>query len=94
MPGGLQSGQPGLAPCTPAGIIEILKRSELPIAGQNAVVVGRSDIVGKPAAMMLLNESATVTVCHSKTSDLAEVHASADILVAAIGRPASSRPRW
>ncbi len=61
--GRVQSGQPALAPCTPAGIIEILKRSGLPIAGQNAVVVGRSDIVGKPAAMMLLNESATVTVC-------------------------------
>jgi methylenetetrahydrofolate dehydrogenase (NADP+)/methenyltetrahydrofolate cyclohydrolase len=85
--GRLQSGQPGLAPCTPAGIIEILKRSKLPIAGQNAVVVGRSDIVGKPAALMLLNESATVTVCHSKTRDLPAVTRSADILVAAIGRP-------
>src|ERR1700688_1092706 len=68
--GRLQSGQPGLAPCTPAGIMEILRRSELPVAGQNAVVVGRSDIVGQPAAMMLLNASATVTVCHSKTEDL------------------------
>jgi methylenetetrahydrofolate dehydrogenase (NADP+)/methenyltetrahydrofolate cyclohydrolase len=85
--GRLQSGQPGLAPCTPAGIIEILKRSNLPIAGQNAVVVGRSDIVGKPAAMMLLNASATVTVCHSKTKDLAEFTREADLLVAAIGRP-------
>jgi methylenetetrahydrofolate dehydrogenase (NADP+)/methenyltetrahydrofolate cyclohydrolase len=85
--GRLQSGQPGLQPCTPAGIIEILKRSKLPIAGQNAVVVGRSDIVGKPAALMLLNESATVTVCHSKTRDLPAVTRSADILVAAIGRP-------
>ncbi|RZU41403.1 bifunctional 5,10-methylenetetrahydrofolate dehydrogenase/5,10-methenyltetrahydrofolate cyclohydrolase [Edaphobacter modestus] len=85
--GRLQSGQPGLAPCTPAGIIEILRRSGLPIAGQNAVVVGRSDIVGKPAALMLLNESATVTVCHSKTRDLPAVTRSADILVAAIGRP-------
>ena len=84
--GRLQSGQPGLAPCTPAGIIEILKRSKLPIAGQNAVVVGRSDIVGKPAALMLLNESATVTVCHSKTRDLPAVTRNADILVAAIGR--------
>jgi methylenetetrahydrofolate dehydrogenase (NADP+)/methenyltetrahydrofolate cyclohydrolase len=85
--GRLQSGQPGLQPCTPAGIIEILKRSKVPIAGQNAVVVGRSDIVGKPAALMLLNESATVTVCHSKTRDLPAVTRSADILVAAIGRP-------
>jgi methylenetetrahydrofolate dehydrogenase (NADP+)/methenyltetrahydrofolate cyclohydrolase len=84
--GRLQSGQPGLAPCTPAGIIEILKRSGLPIAGQNAVVVGRSDIVGKPAAMMLLNASATVTVCHSKTKDLAKFTRDADLLVAAIGR--------
>lgn len=85
--GRLQSGQPGLAPCTPAGIIEILRRSGLPISGQNAVVVGRSDIVGKPAALMLLNESATVTVCHSKTRDLPAVTRNADILVAAIGRP-------
>jgi methylenetetrahydrofolate dehydrogenase (NADP+)/methenyltetrahydrofolate cyclohydrolase len=85
--GRLQSGQPGLAPCTPAGIIEILKRSKLPIAGTNAVVVGRSDIVGKPAAMMLVNASATVTVCHSKTHDLAKFTREADLLVAAIGRP-------
>jgi methylenetetrahydrofolate dehydrogenase (NADP+) / methenyltetrahydrofolate cyclohydrolase len=84
--GRLQSGQPALAPCTPAGIIEILKRSGLGIAGKNAVVVGRSDIVGKPAAMMLLNASATVTVCHSKTVDLPKVTREADILVAAIGR--------
>lgn len=85
--GRLQSGQPGLRPCTPAGIMEILRRSHLPVAGQNAVVVGRSDIVGKPAAMMLLNASATVTVCHSKTPDLANFTRAADILVAAIGRP-------
>jgi methylenetetrahydrofolate dehydrogenase (NADP+)/methenyltetrahydrofolate cyclohydrolase len=85
--GRLQSGQPGLAPCTPAGIMEILRRSGLPVAGQNAVVVGRSDIVGKPAAMMLLNASATVTVCHSKTKNLAGFTREADLLVAAIGRP-------
>ena len=85
--GRLQSGQPGLAPCTPAGIMEILRRSDLPISGQNAVVVGRSDIVGKPAAMMLLNASATVTICHSKTKDLAKITREADLLVAAIGRP-------
>ncbi|WP_158944575.1 bifunctional 5,10-methylenetetrahydrofolate dehydrogenase/5,10-methenyltetrahydrofolate cyclohydrolase [Granulicella sp. S190] len=84
--GRLQSGQPGLAPCTPAGIMEILRRSGLPVAGQNAVVVGRSDIVGKPAAMMLLNASATVTVCHSKTADLGSFTREADLLVAAIGR--------
>ncbi len=85
--GRLQSGRPALAPCTPAGVIEILKRSGVAIAGQNAVVVGRSDIVGKPAAMLLLHENATVTICHSKTRDLGAVTRSADILVAAIGRP-------
>jgi methylenetetrahydrofolate dehydrogenase (NADP+)/methenyltetrahydrofolate cyclohydrolase len=85
--GRLQSGQPGLQPCTPAGIIEVMKRAKLPIAGQNAVVVGRSDIVGKPAALMLLNESATVTVCHSRTRDLAAITRGADIVVAAIGKP-------
>ncbi|MGO4209883.1 bifunctional 5,10-methylenetetrahydrofolate dehydrogenase/5,10-methenyltetrahydrofolate cyclohydrolase [Terriglobus sp. 2YAB30_2] len=85
--GRLQSGQPALAPCTPAGIIEILVRSKIAIAGANAVVVGRSDIVGKPAAMMLLNASATVSVCHSKTANLVNYTRHADILVAAIGRP-------
>ncbi|WP_058187248.1 bifunctional 5,10-methylenetetrahydrofolate dehydrogenase/5,10-methenyltetrahydrofolate cyclohydrolase [Terracidiphilus gabretensis] len=85
--GRLQAGRPALAPCTPAGVIEILKRSGIPIAGANAVVVGRSDIVGKPAAMLLLHENATVTICHSKTRDLAAVTRGADILVAAIGRP-------
>lgn len=85
--GRLQSGQPALAPCTPAGIMEIMKRRNFPVSGKNAVVVGRSDIVGKPAAMMLLNASATVTICHSKTKDLGAVTRSADILVAAIGRP-------
>jgi methylenetetrahydrofolate dehydrogenase (NADP+)/methenyltetrahydrofolate cyclohydrolase len=90
--GRLQSGQPALAPCTPAGIMEILKRSHLPVAGQNAVVVGRSDIVGKPAAMMLLNASATVTVCHSKTKDLGRVTREADLLVAAIGKPGFVTP--
>jgi methylenetetrahydrofolate dehydrogenase (NADP+)/methenyltetrahydrofolate cyclohydrolase len=81
------SAHPALAPCTPAGIMEILRRSDLPIAGQNAVVLGRSDIVGKPAAMMLLNASATVTMCHSRTVDLPSFTRRADILVAAIGRP-------
>jgi methylenetetrahydrofolate dehydrogenase (NADP+) / methenyltetrahydrofolate cyclohydrolase len=84
--GFLSTQRPGLVPCTPAGILEILKRSYIAIAGQEAVVVGRSDIVGKPVAMLLLNENATVTVCHSKTRDLAGVCRRADILVAAIGR--------
>ena len=86
--GRLQSGQIGLTPCTPAGILEILRRSKLPVAGQNAVVIGRSNIVGKPMAVMLLNASATVTICHSKTVDLGSFTRKADLLVAAIGRPA------
>jgi len=85
--GRLQAGRPALAPCTPAGVIEILRRSGIAMAGAHAVVVGRSDIVGKPAAMLLLNENATVTICHSKTRDLAAITRQADILVAAIGRP-------
>jgi methylenetetrahydrofolate dehydrogenase (NADP+)/methenyltetrahydrofolate cyclohydrolase len=85
--GRLLAGRPTLAPCTPAGILEILKRSGIPIAGQHAVVVGRSDIVGKPAAMLLLHQNATVTICHSKTRDLGAITRQADILVAAIGRP-------
>ena len=84
--GFLSTQRPGLVPCTPAGIIEILKRSKIPIAGQEAVVVGRSDIVGKPTAMLLINGNATVTVCHSKTRDLSGVCRRADLLVAAIGR--------
>src|SRR3989449_4468132 len=84
--GFLSTQRPGLVPCTPAGIIEILKRSNIPIAGQEAVVVGRSDIVGKPVAMLLINGNATVTVCHSKTRDLPGVCRRADILVAAVGR--------
>jgi methylenetetrahydrofolate dehydrogenase (NADP+)/methenyltetrahydrofolate cyclohydrolase len=84
--GRLQAGRPALAPCTPAGIIEILKRSGIPMAGQHAVVVGRSDLVGKPAAMLLLHQNATVTICHSKTRGLGAITRQADILVAAIGR--------
>jgi len=84
--GFLSTQRPGLVPCTPAGVIEILKRSNISIAGKEAVVVGRSDIVGKPAAMLLLNANATVTVCHSRTQDLPGVCRRADILVAAIGR--------
>jgi methylenetetrahydrofolate dehydrogenase (NADP+)/methenyltetrahydrofolate cyclohydrolase len=84
--GFLSTQRPGLVPCTPAGVMEILKRSNIQIAGQDAVVVGRSDIVGKPAAMLLTNANATVTICHSKTRDLPGVCRRADILVAAIGR--------
>jgi methylenetetrahydrofolate dehydrogenase (NADP+) / methenyltetrahydrofolate cyclohydrolase len=84
--GYLSTQRPGLVPCTPAGIMEILQRSSIPVAGQEAVIIGRSDIVGKPVAMLLLNQNATVTVCHSKTRDLPEVCRRADILVAAIGR--------
>jgi methylenetetrahydrofolate dehydrogenase (NADP+)/methenyltetrahydrofolate cyclohydrolase len=90
--GRLQSGRPALAPCTPAGVIEILKRSKISIAGKHAVVVGRSDIVGKPAAILLLHENATVTLCHSKTADLGAITRQADILVAAIGRPGFITP--
>jgi methylenetetrahydrofolate dehydrogenase (NADP+)/methenyltetrahydrofolate cyclohydrolase len=85
--GFLSTQRPGLVPCTPAGVMEILKRSKIPVTGQEAVVVGRSDIVGKPVAMLLLNANATVTICHSKTRDLPDVCRLADILVAAIGRP-------
>jgi len=87
--GRLLSGAPMetvLAPCTPAGIMEILQRSRIPISGARAVVLGRSNIVGKPVASMLINASATVTVCHSRTRDLAAITREADILVAAIGR--------
>ena len=84
--GALVAGLPAPRACTPAGIIELLKRNGIGIAGKRAVVVGRSDIVGKPAAMLLLHEHATVTICHSKTPDLPEVCREGDILVAAIGR--------
>jgi len=90
--GKLQAGRPALAPCTPAGVIEILKRSNVPISGQHAVIVGRSDIVGKPVAMLLLHENATVTICHSKTRDLGAITRQADILVAAIGKPGFITP--
>jgi methylenetetrahydrofolate dehydrogenase (NADP+)/methenyltetrahydrofolate cyclohydrolase len=85
--GRLSTQRPGLVPCTPLGVIEILKRSGIAIAGANATVVGRSDIVGKPVAMLLLNSHATVTVCHSKTKDLPGVCRRADILVVAMGKP-------
>src|SRR3954462_13502579 len=84
--GNLSTQRPGLVPCTPAGVIEILRRSNIPIEGRNAVVIGRSDIVGKPVAMLLLNDNATVTVCHSKTKNITQIAREADILVAAIGK--------
>jgi methylenetetrahydrofolate dehydrogenase (NADP+)/methenyltetrahydrofolate cyclohydrolase len=92
--GYLSTQRPGLVPCTPAGVIEILKRSNIPIASAEAVVVGRSDIVGKPVAMLLINGNATVTVCHSKTRDLPGVCRRADILVAAIGRAGMITPDY
>ncbi|MGB6198019.1 MAG: bifunctional 5,10-methylenetetrahydrofolate dehydrogenase/5,10-methenyltetrahydrofolate cyclohydrolase [Candidatus Acidiferrales bacterium] len=92
--GKLVAGRAGLVACTPAGVMEILRRSGIAIEGANAVVVGRSDIVGKPMALLLLHANATVTVCHSKTRDLAGVVRGADIVVAAIGRPAMVQSSW
>jgi methylenetetrahydrofolate dehydrogenase (NADP+) / methenyltetrahydrofolate cyclohydrolase len=86
--GNLVANSPGPKACTPAGIMEMLRRYEIPIAGKNAVVVGRSDIVGKPMAMLLLHQNATVTICHSKTAHLAEECRRGEILVAALGKPA------
>ncbi|HYH01336.1 MAG TPA: bifunctional methylenetetrahydrofolate dehydrogenase/methenyltetrahydrofolate cyclohydrolase FolD [Terriglobales bacterium] len=85
--GNLATGRPGLFPCTPLGIMEILRRENIRVEGAEAVVVGRSEVVGKPISMMLLNQSATVSICHSKTRNLPDVCRRADILVAAIGRP-------
>jgi methylenetetrahydrofolate dehydrogenase (NADP+)/methenyltetrahydrofolate cyclohydrolase len=93
--GRLLSGFPAekvLAPCTPVGIMEVLKRSGIPVSGARAVVLGRSNIVGKPIAAMLLNASATVTICHSRTRDLAAIVREADIVVAAIGQPGFVTP--
>jgi methylenetetrahydrofolate dehydrogenase (NADP+)/methenyltetrahydrofolate cyclohydrolase len=87
--GNLVTARPGPRSCTPAGIIRLLQHYQIPMAGRHAVVVGRSDTVGKPMAMLLLHENATVTICHSKTRDLAAVCREADILVAALGRPAA-----
>jgi len=86
--GRLVSQRPGPRPCTPAGIIQLLKRNQIPVAGREAVVVGRSDIVGKPLALLLLHEHATVTICHSRTRNLAEVCQRGELLFAAIGKPA------
>ena len=85
--GRLSQNRADLVPCTPAGIVELLKRTGIAIAGKHAVVIGRSDIVGKPVSMLLLHRNATVTICHSRTADLPAVAATGDILVAAVGRP-------
>ena len=90
----LAMGRLRFVPCTPAGIIELLDRNQIGIAGKNACVVGRSQIVGRPVASLLLQRDATVTICHSKTRDLSEVTRQADILVAAIGRPAFIRGNY
>lgn len=85
--GALCIGQPGFVSCTPAGIIQLLKRSNIEIAGKECVVLGRSNIVGKPMAVLMLRENATVTIAHSRTRDLKEVTKRADILIAAVGKP-------
>jgi methylenetetrahydrofolate dehydrogenase (NADP+)/methenyltetrahydrofolate cyclohydrolase len=90
----LAKGRPGLRPCTPSGVIELLRRHDVELEGAEAVVVGRSDLVGKPVAALLLAEHATVTICHSRTRDLAAVCRRADVLVAAVGRPELVRGDW
>ena len=92
--GKLVSNRPGLVACTPAGCMEILRRHKIPVEGANAVVLGRSDIVGKPMALLLLHANATVTICHSKTQNISDVIRRADILVAAIGRAGYVQPDW
>jgi methylenetetrahydrofolate dehydrogenase (NADP+) / methenyltetrahydrofolate cyclohydrolase len=90
----LAKGLPGLRPCTPSGVIELLRRHEVDLVGAEAVVVGRSDLVGKPVAALLLAEHATVTICHSRTRDLAAVCRRADVLIAAVGRPQLVKGDW
>jgi methylenetetrahydrofolate dehydrogenase (NADP+) / methenyltetrahydrofolate cyclohydrolase len=90
----LAKGRPGLRPCTPAGVIELLRRHAVALSGAEAVVVGRSDLVGKPVAALLLAENATVTICHSRTRDLAAVCRRADVLIAAVGRPGMVKGDW
>jgi methylenetetrahydrofolate dehydrogenase (NADP+)/methenyltetrahydrofolate cyclohydrolase len=92
--GRLVSGRPGLVACTPAGCMEILRRNNIQIEGANAVVLGRSDIVGKPMALLLMHANATVTICHSKTRDLANVVSGADIVVAAMGKAGYVQANW
>ena len=90
----LAKGLPGLRPCTPAGCIELLRRHDVELSGAEAVVLGRSDLVGRPVAALLLAENASVTICHSRTRDLAEVCRRADVLVAAVGRPRMVQGDW
>ncbi|MGB9184998.1 MAG: bifunctional methylenetetrahydrofolate dehydrogenase/methenyltetrahydrofolate cyclohydrolase FolD [Solirubrobacteraceae bacterium] len=90
----LAKGLPGLRPCTPAGVIELLRRHQVALEGAEAVIVGRSDLVGKPVAALLLAENATVTTCHSRTRDLDEVCRRADVLIAAVGRPEMVKGSW
>jgi methylenetetrahydrofolate dehydrogenase (NADP+)/methenyltetrahydrofolate cyclohydrolase len=90
----LTKGRPGLRPCTPVGIMELLHRHDVALEGAEAVVVGRSDLVGKPVSALLLAANATVTICHSRTRDLAEVCRRADVLVAAVGRPELVKGEW
>ncbi len=92
--GRLAKGMPGLRPCTPEGVLELLARHEVPLEGSEAVVVGRSDLVGKPVAALLLARNATVTMCHSRTRDLAAVCRRADVLIAAVGRPRMIGGDW
>lgn len=92
--GNLHIGEKAFVPCTPAGVVEMLKRSGVEIKGKNAVVVGRSNLVGKPVAMLLLAEHATVTICHSRTKDLAAECRRGDILVVAIGKPKFVKADW
>jgi methylenetetrahydrofolate dehydrogenase (NADP+)/methenyltetrahydrofolate cyclohydrolase len=92
--GKLVTNRPGLVACTPAGCMELLRRYRVPVEGANAVVLGRSDIVGKPMALLLLHANATVTICHSKSRDLPEIIKRADILVAAIGRAGFVHADW
>src|SRR5712664_1810946 len=92
--GRLISGRPGLVACTPAGCMEILRRNDIQIEGANAVVLGRSDIVGKPMALLLMHANATVTICHSKTRDLPDVVRRADIIVAAMGKAGFVQADW
>src|SRR6185436_1035186 len=84
--GALVAGRPRLVPCTPAGVLRLLEHAKVPLAGRRAVVIGRSNIVGKPLALLLLQKDATVTICHSKSSDLQRIALEADLLVAAVGR--------
>jgi methylenetetrahydrofolate dehydrogenase (NADP+)/methenyltetrahydrofolate cyclohydrolase len=90
----LVQGRPVFAPCTPSGVMELLDREQIPIAGRRAVIIGRSEIVGKPMALLLLQRDATVTICHSRTSNLPEVAREGDILVAAVGRAGFVRPEF